>query len=412
MRFFPRLAAAFVLLALLIITPRQARSADARTVHKQIGVHAGLCVLLGNNPIERALALAKVSDLVIYVPTRTHAEATTIRAAAEKAGLLGTRIYVDHGRSQRIGLASNLADAVVVEGPIRTPAAELMRVIRPRGRLVVDGQVRVKPVPEGTGEWSHPYHGSDNNPQSDDRLARAPYLTKFLATPWYGPMPEVTVSSGGRMFKAFGFLAFKRREWPMVGKLICLNGYNGATLWTRLLTPGFMIHRNTIVATPDTLYLADNTSCKLIDAATGAVRGEGLVFTPPGGGDGAKHIVLVAGDQEYRTEESMPMLAKVLSVKHGFKCTVVFSYSEDGSYIDPNNEHGLKGLSALDSADLMLIGTRFRRPSVAEAAHITKFLNDGKSVIGIRTATHAFTGSRALMALRWHSVSTGLKTFQ
>jgi hypothetical protein len=126
---------------------------------------------------------------------------------------------------------------------------------------------------------------------------------------------------------------------------------------------------------------------------TGAVRGEGLVFTPSGGGDGAKHIVLVAGDQEYRTEESMPMLAKILSVKHGFKCTVVFSYSEDGSYIDPNNEHGLKGLSALDSADLMLIGTRFRRPSVAEAAHITNFLNDGKSVIGIRTATHAFTGS-------------------
>ena len=82
MRFFPRLAAAFVLLALLIITPRQARSADARTVHKQIGVHAGLCVLLGNNPIERALALAKVSDLVIYVPTRTHAEATTSAAPA------------------------------------------------------------------------------------------------------------------------------------------------------------------------------------------------------------------------------------------------------------------------------------------------------------------------------------------
>ena len=235
MRFLPRLAAAFVLLALLAVSPRQARPADARTVHKQVGVHAGLCVLLGDNPAERALALAKVSDLVIYVPTGTHAEATTIRAAVEKAGLLGTRIYVDHGRSQRIGLASNLADAVVVEGPVRTPTTELMRVIRPRGRLVVDGQVRIKPVPEGTGEWSHPYHGSDNNPQSDDRLARAPYLTKFLATPWYGPMPEVTVSSGGRMFKAFGFLAFKRREWPMVGKLVCLNGYNGATLWTKLL---------------------------------------------------------------------------------------------------------------------------------------------------------------------------------
>ena len=123
MRFLPRLAAAFVLLALLAVSPRQARPADARTVHKQVGVHAGLCVLLGDNPAERALALAKVSDLVIYVPTGTHAEATTIRAAVEKAGLLGTRIYVDHGRSQRIGLASNLADAVVVEDALSGVAA-------------------------------------------------------------------------------------------------------------------------------------------------------------------------------------------------------------------------------------------------------------------------------------------------
>jgi len=262
---------------LLAATTAVSAGADAVETHKQIGVHAGLCVLLGENQAQRALALATVSDLVIYVPTTTHARAATVRAAAEKAGLLGTRIIVDHGLANRIGLASDLADAVVVEGRVGISVSELMRVIRPRGRLVVDGDVRVKPVPKGTGEWSHPYHGADNNPQSNDRLAKAPYLTKFLATPWYGPMPEVTVSSGGRMFKAFGFLAFKRREWPMVGKLICLNGYNGATLWTRLLTPGFMIHRNTIVATPDTLYLADNTSCKLIDAATGAVRDEIVV---------------------------------------------------------------------------------------------------------------------------------------
>ena len=31
-----------------------------------------------------------------------------------------------------------------------------------------------------------------------------------------------------------------------------------------------------------------------------------------------KTIVLVSGDEEYRTEESMPMLANILSQKHGF----------------------------------------------------------------------------------------------
>ena len=46
-----------------------------------------------------------------------------------------------------------------------------------------------------------------------DRRARArPYLTKFLAEPWYGPMPEVTVASGGRLFKAFGHISFKERS--------------------------------------------------------------------------------------------------------------------------------------------------------------------------------------------------------
>ncbi len=115
-----------------------------------------------------------------------------------------------------------------------------------------------------------------------------------------------------------------------------------------------------------------------------------LVLEPKG--DPIGHIVLVAGDEEYRTEESMPMLGKILSQKHGFKCTVVFSLSEDGKYIDPNNSAGLQGLAALDTADLMIIGTRFRNPSEDEAAHLTKFMNDGKPIIGTRTATHAFNG--------------------
>ena len=102
--------------------------------------------------------------------------------------------------------------------------------------------------------------------------------------------------------------------------------------------------------------------------------------------------MLVSGDEEYRTEESMPMLGKILSQTHGFKCTVLFSFSEDGSYIDPNNQKGLKGLEALDSADLMIIGTRFRQPDADGAAHVTKFLNAGKPIIGIRTSTHAFNG--------------------
>ncbi|MBN1444329.1 MAG: PQQ-binding-like beta-propeller repeat protein, partial [Planctomycetes bacterium] len=49
---------------------------------------------------------------------------------------------------------------------------------------------------------------------------------------------------------------------------------NGTILWKRKLPEGIMVHRNTLIATADTVYLADDESCKLIDAATGELRGE------------------------------------------------------------------------------------------------------------------------------------------
>ncbi|MGA1533189.1 MAG: PVC-type heme-binding CxxCH protein [Planctomycetota bacterium] len=115
-----------------------------------------------------------------------------------------------------------------------------------------------------------------------------------------------------------------------------------------------------------------------------------LVLKGKDGPGRGRHIVIVSGDEEYRGEESAPMLAKILSQRHGFDCTVVFAWTDD--HIDPNNQAGLRGLECLDSADLMIIGTRFRRPSDEHAAVITRFLDAGKPVIGFRTATHAFTG--------------------
>ena len=123
------------------------------------------------------------------------------------------------------------------------------------------------------------------------------------------------------------------------------------------------------------------------------VAADRLVFEPADGSADAKHIVLIAGDEEYRTEESMPMLGKILSQKNGFKCTVLFALGPDGAeYIDSNNSEGLRGLEALATADLMIIGTRFRHPDREGAKFIADFLNAGKPVIGIRTSTHAFSG--------------------
>jgi hypothetical protein len=127
-----------------------------------------------------------------------------------------------------------------------------------------------------------------------------------------------------------------------------------------------------------------------------------LEFKPPNAGQETKHVVLIAGDEEYRTEESMPMLGKILSQHHAYNCTVLFSFGPDeADYIDPNNQQGLRGLDALDSADLMIIGTRFRRPSAEQAKHITDYLNAGKPVLGIRTATHAFDGDGSFESISY-----------
>jgi len=103
-----------------------------------------------------------------------------------------------------------------------------------------------------------------------------------------------------------------------------------------------------------------------------------------------KNIVLISGDEEYRSEEALPMLAQILSKKHGFNCTVLFSINPADGTIDATNLSNIPGLEKLDSADLMVIFTRFRELPDEQMTYIDRYLKAGKPVIGMRTATHAF----------------------
>lgn len=116
-----------------------------------------------------------------------------------------------------------------------------------------------------------------------------------------------------------------------------------------------------------------------------------VVYQPKEGPGGGKHVVLVSGDEEYRSEEALPMLGKILSQRHGFKCTVLFSLGEDGC-IDANNQASLSNPAALDSADAIILFTRFRRWNEEALKKFEAAVNRGIPVIGLRTATHAFNG--------------------
>lgn len=113
-----------------------------------------------------------------------------------------------------------------------------------------------------------------------------------------------------------------------------------------------------------------------------------------------KHVVLIAADQEYRSEYALPMLAKVLAKRHGFDCTVLFSVN-DKNEVDPTRKirwedktvtHNIPGLEHLDKADLVILFSRLISLPDSQLQHIYKYLDSGKPIIGIRTANHGFLG--------------------
>ncbi len=100
-----------------------------------------------------------------------------------------------------------------------------------------------------------------------------------------------------------------------------------------------------------------------------------LEFKGTEGPGQGKRIVLVGGDEEYRSEEALPMLAKILSTHHGFDCTVLFAINPETGEIDPEYQTHIPGLEALDDADLMLVFTRFRELPDDQMKHIVDYIN-------------------------------------
>src|SRR5215472_11461233 len=97
-----------------------------------------------------------------------------------------------------------------------------------------------------------------------------------------------------------------------------------------------------------------------------------VVYDGFGGPGKGKHIVLVSGDEEYRSEEALPQLGKILAKHHGFKCTVLFAIDPDGT-INPNVSN-IPGLEALKTADAMILFTRFRDLPDEQMKHIVEFV--------------------------------------
>lgn len=114
-----------------------------------------------------------------------------------------------------------------------------------------------------------------------------------------------------------------------------------------------------------------------------------LVYEGSEGPGKGKHIVFIASDPEYKSEEALPALARILAKHHGFKCTVLFGIDPKTGDIKPGNSN-IPGTEALNTADLLFIFTRFQNLPAEQMQPIVDYLHRGGPVIGLRTATHAF----------------------
>lgn len=125
-------------------------------------------------------------------------------------------------------------------------------------------------------------------------------------------------------------------------------------------------------------------------AASAAAQNSNLIVYQGDKGPGhGKHIVFLAGDHEYRSEETLPALARILAKHYGFKCSVFFTTDPKTGFIEPGSSN-ISGLEALKTADLLVVFLRFQDFPDDQMQQIVDYLDRGGPVVGFRTATHAF----------------------
>src|SRR5215213_1042802 len=114
--------------------------------------------------------------------------------------------------------------------------------------------------------------------------------------------------------------------------------------------------------------------CVLFASIAAAQNPHLVVYQGDKGPGHGKHIVFLAGDHEYRSEESLPELARIMAKHYGFKCSVFINVDPATGFIDPGNSK-IAGLEALKTADLLVIFLRFQDFPDEQMQHVADYLD-------------------------------------
>ncbi len=109
--------------------------------------------------------------------------------------------------------------------------------------------------------------------------------------------------------------------------------------------------------------------------------------------DKRPHIAFVIAEDEYKTEQTLPVFA-LKQLGKAFRVSFVFANDKE--------RNDVPGLRYLDPADLIIVSVRRRVLPPRQMKYIKAHIESGKPVVGLRTASHAFS-------LRNKPVPEGLK---
>ncbi len=265
----------------------QTASDDLAELVRNSGVPGGLVVHLFCGDGRDTVRLRVNSAFVVQGLDTDAANVRQARSLARSLGLSGTVSFVPFD-GRRLPYVDNLVNVLVAERLGSVPQSEVLRVLVPGGVAFVGGRQIRKPWPSDMDQWTHFWHGPDNNAVARDTRVGPPRHMQWVAGPTWTrhhhadkktqPAVRTLVSAAGRLYYMVDEAGTSDRSVPGRWFLVARDAFNGLLLWKRSLAVEFFPPRleelwRTVVADGDRLFAplaADGPLCCL-DGATGRV---------------------------------------------------------------------------------------------------------------------------------------------
>ncbi len=226
----------------------------------------GLCVVRGNSVLAKDIQAKTALHVMLLIDGN---DVEKHRQDFQDDPAFNNNIYVLAASPSEIPFANHAIDVYISDTSWNE--AEVTTKLSQRGiALLVEKPLSQTVIKKLTKEdlsrfddWTHWYHGPDNNPVSTDTELKWPYLTQYLSEPYIGAQPRTTVIAAGRLFTATGESGGEPTDPPdrfnNTHLLEALSLHNGLRLWQRKLDKDYYVGRGGFVATADAFYMINDT---------------------------------------------------------------------------------------------------------------------------------------------------------